>query len=84
MAKTICVKQKHINAGTQKRGSSCPVALAGFKNVWVDAWEINVMNEEEDDFSFASSRSVSRFVNKFDKNGKKAVKPFNFKLQVQE
>jgi hypothetical protein len=87
MQKVISVTQKHINKGIREERDSCPVALAlldnGFDFVSVDQisidWRIN-----NNAVNVASPRSVARFVTKFDKLGKKAVKPFNFKLNVEE
>lgn len=84
----ITVKAKHIRHGIQETATFCPVALAlkeaGIENVSVGNREINttyydngIIKEER---AYHCPRSVTRFVKKFDRKGKKAVKPFSFKL----
>ena len=88
MRKLIEVTQKHINKGVKGKCNRCPVALAisdtfgtpevgiFYKNGWIDS---------EDDYKdFNLSRSVSRFIGRFDKLGKKAVKPFRFWLTIPD
>ena len=91
MQKVISVTQKHINKGHREQRDSCPVALAllgnGFDSVSVDEFSIDGRHSDEGDtgfVSFESPRSVARFVRKFDRLGKKAVKPFNFKLNIEK
>lgn len=82
MRKLIKVTQKHINKGKPSKSCLCPVALAcqdtfGILNVNVILGIIDVGCNP-----LRSPRSVDRFIKKFDKHGKKAVKPFNFYLET--
>ena len=85
MRKLIKVRARHIKAGIQNKSTSCPVALAIREQI--NAGVVDVfMNEISINQDYGNTadmpRSVSRFVDKFDKNGKRAVKPFNFYLDV--
>lgn len=89
MQKIISVKKKHIKNGIRDEVDSCPVALAlkdaGYTeaNVLGDAgWVRETYDSNRVDVAFP--RSVQRFVNKFDLKGKNKVRPFNFKLNIQE
>jgi hypothetical protein len=90
----IKVTRKHIRNGCQEDSGSCPVALALLEQanvvyVSVDNDVIRASTGKKKDpyygFSLLDleqecSRSVTRFVNKFDKTGK--GKPFNFRWRV--
>lgn len=86
----IKVMKKHIKAGIKDNMISCPVALALREQT--DLSDIKVYGPFitwEDSRRPSSgrhrrraSRSVTRFVNRFDKIGK--VKPFNFILDTKE
>lgn len=82
----INVKAKHIKAG--KRGSSCNCAIALAINEAtgeicsvhdsVDIYEQGLLNMYR---HYVLSRAARRFINKFDKHGKKSCKPFSFILR---
>ena len=83
MRKLIRVEQKHINSATGG-SDNCPVALAlkdaGFEEVSVLHYYIRLGWS----VTLPPSRSVQRFVRKFDHYGKSAVQPFNFYLNVPD
>ena len=80
--KIIPVTQKHIKNGRQNDARLCPIALAirdkysNIDTLFVETDEICI------DYNYYKpSKSVIRFIKKFDKYGEKAVAPFNFKLR---
>ncbi len=82
----IKVTQKHINEGIREDSCMCPVALA-IKDRLAGRCSVSAVDVEEH-YIFTGSahcaapRSVKRFINRFDKNGRNSVKPFNFKLNI--
>ena len=90
MKKLIKVTQRDIN-GTKKNydSDSCPVARAierelGDRVCVEHSYYRDAITIESSGFEVTAPRSVSRFVKKFDNKGKKAVKPFNFILNIEE
>lgn len=81
----IAVTRKHINKGDRGECTSCPVALALLdafpeaKRVSVDQDDLVVTYPNGSAKSYCVPRSVSRFINKFDNQGRVA-QPFRFKL----
>lgn len=81
----IHVKQKHIKAGIKGNCSFCPVALAVKEHFGNDVEMvrvgalISVHHKHRFLDTYRMSRSVERFISKFDT--KKKVKPFNFFLK---
>lgn len=79
----VKVTKQHILCGEQEDTAFCPVALA-LKDIGAKFPEVDYgrMKDTETGVSFHCPRSVQRFVKRFDKKGKKAVKPFSFKLKI--
>lgn len=89
MRKLIKVEQRHINRGVREDADSCPVARAC--NAAKLGYEFSAKGETLDfkrggDYYLPTTapRSVQRFIKRFDKLGRKAVKPFNFYLELPE
>lgn len=84
MRKLIKVTQRHIKDGKRASIVACPVALAlneaTGKQFIVARYSIENLSRPSE--LIEASRSVKRFVEKYDKYGRKAVKPFNFFLEV--
>jgi hypothetical protein len=82
--KLIKITQKHINKGKRRDFNFCPVAIAlvdsGFGFAFVVSGGITVMGHK----GISAPRSVNSFLYKFDSKGKKAVKPFNFYLKLED
>lgn len=92
MRKTISVTQKHINKGRREEPSACPVYFA-LKDNGIDVSTVgwytvellpNNFNNRSTKNYLSLPRSASRFIEKFDTNGRKAVKPFRFYINVDE
>lgn len=83
--KLIKVRAKHIKAGIPNKCNSCPVALAikeQIKTNYVAVFKNQISLNKGYNNTIHMPRSVFRFVNKFDNEGRKAVKPFNFYLKI--
>lgn len=85
MRKLIKVTKKHINLGESGHPRSCPIALAAIEQLAQEASVgFSTISFKDTNWLFTSlhslPRSAQRFIRKFDKYGKKAVKPFNFYL----
>lgn len=89
----IKVEQKHINKGKRGKCRFCPIALAlkdrGLTHIFVDADTVSFIRTVKHEGSWYTEiagcdlpRSARRFIKKFDKEGKNAVKPFNFYLDI--
>lgn len=77
------VTQKHINAGMRCNQHYCPIARSlkelGFNGVRVRGnIHVNMGKDQKIFQIFQMSRSASRFMSHFDRDGRKAVKPFRF------
>ena len=80
MKKLIKVTQKHINKGCKYAENGCPIALALAEALGTPKVAAGDLGIKIAGTVYESPRSVARFVSKFDKLGKKGVKPFNFIL----
>lgn len=90
MRKLIKVTQRDINSTKKNYDSdSCPVARAiqrelGDRVCVEHSYYRDAITIEFGGLELVAPRSVSRFVKKFDNKGKKAVKPINFYLNIEE
>ena len=81
---TVQVKAKHIRYGLTNNSYNCPIALAlheqfdGGDPLVSIRVHSDVVNVGYSDYKLP--RSAKRFIKRFDQLGKKAVKPFNFRL----
>ena len=77
----VQVKQKHINKGIQDSVEFCPIshALCDMGHTLPKVYGDGII-DVQGYMNLQASRSAVRFITKFDKLGKKAVKPFNFIL----
>ncbi len=87
-AKRILIKvtQKHINKGQRNSSTSCPVSNAVCETLELQSFNVSTGPNNicvlEDGICkvFNLPRSAYQFIMEFDKEGKKAVNPFNFYL----
>ncbi len=91
----LTITQKHINHGIRHSPCECPIALA-----LCDQLDVDVSNGErvsvDDDAvevydadnrlirEYQATKKLARFVKRFDKVGKSAVKPTTFQLKRVE
>ncbi len=81
----IEVKQIHINKGKTGSIYCCPIALAIYEKFKIkpklEGVEVGANHIKVSSKYYTTPRSCARFMRKFDEDGKKAVKPFNFLLR---
>lgn len=83
----IHVSQKNINKGRRNHADTCPIAQAittqtGHEaHVWPDY--ISVLTPQGT-VRYMTSDRARRFISKFDRQGKKAVKPQNFIFTIKK
>lgn len=78
---TVRVTQADINTGLRESAVSCPVARALARavegDVSVGPCYVMVNGKERN-----LSRHAAAWISRFDKHGRRAVKPFTFKLRL--
>lgn len=86
MRKLIKVTRSCISQGNQENLTSCPIAIASCNQFnlipgTVRVFEYAICGLDGSD-EIPLPRSAQRFIKKFDKYGKKGVKPFNFYIEM--
>lgn len=90
------ITQYDINHGTRGDGSLCPIARSAkrtFKSLFNKKFlktalkTLNVTSDiefagPEETYNLALSAKANKFIGTFDDEGKKASKPFSFKIKV--
>ena len=77
----IDVTQEDINKGIKEDASKCPIARAlkrtikGIKDIEITGDTGSFMLQDQQ-YQFKSTKTMDRFIEKFDDEGRKAVKPF--------
>jgi hypothetical protein len=85
--KILCkVTQTDINKGCRSDAHDCPVARAVKRTLKVDYVAVRPCSDIKTTTIltnkwYRNPLSVQKFIQKFDREGKKKVKPFNFYLQ---
>ena len=83
----VSITDSHIQNGLQRKPSQCPIALSlgnlGFKKPTVGC-ETVLIDKDGKQYGGNLPRTARQFINRFDGQGREAVKPFSFNLNLKE